>query len=457
VLFLSVVSALVGGCYINDGIEPMRDSGPPPGSDAGRADGFATDRGLPPADTDGDGLSDDAERERGTNPRETDSDGDGFDDGVEVLAGTNPTDRFDGIPATDFYVILPFEEEAVIRELDFRARLGLADVLFLVDTTGSMGTPIDSVRTSLSTTIVPAIAESIADAVMAVGDYRDFPTAPYGEGSDWPILIRQTMTNDVPAIQAALDLLEAGGGYDGPESTSQALYVSVADPCPIPDGGWGAACFRNMTHPIIVVVTDVMFHNGPNPMHDYGEPTFGPPLPEARTWAETVTALVEHDVRTAGVAVSGWSTEARDDLRALAEYTSSYDSEGNLTVYESPTGEVEDVVVNGIVDLVGAVRQDVTSMRRDDASDAVDATQFINSIVPIRSSRPTTFDETSFYGVPGGATITFEVEFENDFRPAAGGVQIYRAYIDIYDIETAAVLDTRNVYIIIPPEGGIVF
>lgn len=43
-------------------------------------------------DTDGDGLSDDEERELGTDPTRADTDRDGIPDGIEVATGTNPLD-----------------------------------------------------------------------------------------------------------------------------------------------------------------------------------------------------------------------------------------------------------------------------------------------------------------------------------------------------------------------------
>jgi thiol-disulfide isomerase/thioredoxin len=49
-------------------------------------------------DSDGDGLSDSAEIELGSDPNNTDSDGDGYQDGWEVTEGTNPTD-----PASKIY------------------------------------------------------------------------------------------------------------------------------------------------------------------------------------------------------------------------------------------------------------------------------------------------------------------------------------------------------------------
>ena len=48
---------------------------------------------IPGFDSDGDGLSDEEEISRGTNPYNADSDGDGAKDGDEVVAGTDPLDR----------------------------------------------------------------------------------------------------------------------------------------------------------------------------------------------------------------------------------------------------------------------------------------------------------------------------------------------------------------------------
>ncbi len=114
-------------------------------------------------------------------------------------------------------------------------------------------------------------------------------------------------------------------------------------------------------------------------------------------------------------------------------------------------------VVDGIVDLVGAESQDVSSRNEDDPSDALDATQFIARVTPLRASRATSFDATTFYGVAGGTEVVFEVEFRNDTVPARSTVQIYRAYLEVFDVATGLGLDRRNVYVVIPPEGGILF
>jgi hypothetical protein len=400
-------------------------------------------------DTDHDGLPDDEEIALGTDPSKEDTDGDGVTDGVEVVAGTDPVDPASTIPPTDYYVVLPYEDPPQTRELDFTARLGKGDIFFLVDTTGSMISSINNVRNSLSSVIVPAASSAIADVVMGVGDYRDFPTDPYGATTDWTYELRQAMTPDIGAVQTALNGLTAGGGGDTPEALLEGLYSAAAGDCP--PVGFGTACFRTDSHPIIVVVTDAPSHNGTDAANDYDGSV------SARTWVETMTVLNGWNVKILGVAVKmmGWVPAAsRPDLEQAAVDTNSYTSAGVPTVYASTGGQVSSVVVDGIVDLVGAASQDVSARAIDDPSDAVDATQFIKSIRPVWASSATSFDTTTFYGVSGGTTVRFSITFHNDFRPHEYDVQIYRAQIEVHDVPGMTPLDTRNVYIVVPAVGG---
>ncbi len=306
------------------------DSGPPrPGYDAGPG-GNPVPMGV---DSDQDGLPDDYERAHGTDPNNPDTDGDGVPDGVEVIAGTDPTSASSTIPASDYYVVLPYMDPAQHRSLTFRARLGKGDIFFLVDTTGSMGLAISNVSSSLATTIVPAINDSIADAVMGVGDFRDFPVDPYGMAGDWDFQLRQGLTSDTMAVQAALNALHAGGGGDEPEGTLMGLYASAAgDSRCGPDGGFGAGCFRERSHPIIVVVSDAHFHNDPSGMYDYGSTV------SAHSWMETINALNANSVKIVGVAVASFSIPgipitlpiaSEQDMHLLAQATSSQAADGN--------------------------------------------------------------------------------------------------------------------------------
>ena len=467
-IVVSIACAVVSvmGCTTTSARRPNVDTGVTPGDDAGTViPGTDTgpiiprDIGPPrdggPLDSDSDGIPDADEATYGTDPTNADSDGDGVSDGVEVLAGTIPTDITSTIPPTDFYVVLPYMDPEQHRNLDFTARLGRADVYFLVDTTGSMGGAIMNVKNSLRDVIVPAINGAIADAVMGVGDYRDYAETPdepatYGDPGDWTFRSRQSMTADVTAVAAGLMMLRPGGGGDEPESGTEALWQAVSGPCA--DGsGFGAACFRSMSHPIIVLVTDAHLHNGPDSAYDFPS-SFG-----LHTYSETIAAMNAQNVKVIGAAVGLLGTFVpQANLNQIAMDTGSRASDGSTTVYRAGMGRVSDTVVNGIVDLVGAARQDVSARSIDDTSvDTVDATQFITAITPAGSSRPvTSMDLTTFYGVPGGTTVSFDVTFVNNTIPQEGHPQLYKAFIEVFDVASGTALDRRNVYIVIPAIGG---
>jgi hypothetical protein len=402
-------------------------------------------------DSDNDGLSDVDEIARGTDPFNADTDGDGLGDGVEALAGTDPLDRDSVIPPTDYYVVLPHGDPAELRELTFTARLGRGDVFFLIDTTGSMASALNNVRNSLRDRIVPAVSAAIADVVMGVGDYRDFPIAPYGDPGDWTFRLRQAMTADVAAVQGALDVLRVGGGADGPEAMLEGLYAAAGDAC-AGGGGFGAACFRESSHPIVVVVTDAPSHNDGDAANAYDASV------TARTWSETMARLNAGAVKILGAAVKVMAmlpAESMADLQRAARDTGSHDRSGAPTVYPVVGGSVTDAVVGGIVDLVNAETQDVSARAVDDPDDAVDATRFIKEILPVWASDATRFDATTFYGVSGGTTVVFRIAFQNDFRPHEFRVQIYRARIEVHDVPGLTTLDARNVYIVVPAESGL--
>jgi hypothetical protein len=100
------------------------------------------------------------------------------------------------------------------------------DVFFLFDTTGSMGGTLDAAKAGAAT--IMANASGLGDVAFGVGQYKDFPTYPWGESSDIPYAKTQDMTKNNANIQAAINSLLAGGGYDYPESDLYALK-QVAD------------------------------------------------------------------------------------------------------------------------------------------------------------------------------------------------------------------------------------
>jgi hypothetical protein len=441
-------------------------------------------------DSDNDGLTDAEERDRyGTNPYERDTDGDGVTDLGEARGTmTDPTDPRSTIPPGDFFVVLPYEGAHELRTLRFGTTIRQADVYFLIDTTGSMDGPIENVRSSL-TRIASELGSRIRDVQMGVGRHDDFPNgasifdfSAYGHPPDQAYENVQDITDDLPAVQRALNGLEAAGGGDGPESQVEALYQTATGEggdwtfasgaprysiprrrCPlVPDEigmRRGYPCFRPGSLPIVVLVTDVPMHNGTNPMWNYTGIT-----PPPHTLAQAVSALNGIGARVIGVAVDG---SGREDMEAVARMTGTVDRSGRPLVYDAAGGAVSDAIIEGISTLVGRTPQDVTTARENVAGnpDGVDATGFIQSITTVEGYSPegipgpmpgvtyTRRDETTFYGVVPGTTVEFAVDFHNDFVPPPPTAQIYRAIIVVIGNGVAR-LDERQVYIIVPPEGA---
>ncbi|HBQ13675.1 MAG TPA: VWA domain-containing protein, partial [Myxococcales bacterium] len=159
-------------------------------------------------DSDNDGLSDaDEVTIHMTDPTLVDTDGDGDTDAAEIAAGTDPNDPADTIASGgDFVFDLPPGGMARTDVLQFDPQIRRADVLFLVDTTGSMGGEINNLQTSL-TSLVGSIRGIIPDTAFGVARTDDFPTAGYGAGLDRPFELEQRVTTDMAAITAGVNRL----------------------------------------------------------------------------------------------------------------------------------------------------------------------------------------------------------------------------------------------------------
>ncbi|MGZ3449176.1 MAG: hypothetical protein ACXVEF_06230 [Polyangiales bacterium] len=234
-------------------------------------------------DSDNDGLSDKDEHAiYHTSPTKSDTDGDGYTDAEEVAAGTDPLDPKSN-PSTigGFSFDLPYKGLPRVQELTFKPQIKKADVAFVVDTTGSMGGTIAGIRTSLST-IASNLKSKIPDVAFGVGDHRDMPVNPYGDGGDWPFKLWQRVSTSLTEAQAGVNKLAAGGGNDLPEAQIEGLYQAAVgtgfknkggtatwtpkfDPTvgfdATKNGDIGGMGFRKDSAPIFILATDATFHH----------------------------------------------------------------------------------------------------------------------------------------------------------------------------------------------------
>ncbi|MCB9616306.1 MAG: hypothetical protein H6721_00875 [Sandaracinus sp.] len=460
----------------NDGFPDLQEAGPPD-RDPTTAPVDTDMDGIPDyrdPDSDNDGLSDLDERTRGTDPRNADTDGDGVTDLVEVGAcpegdatcamdatdaGSSPRTRGNFV-FFEPYMMLPDPPQDT---LVFSTNLQVADVYFLIDTTGSMGTPIANVRSSLSSAggIIDQVRAVIPNVWFGIGEFRDY-------GDAFIYRNQQDLTADAAAAQAGANRLSAGGGGDGPEGGVPAVW-SVATGQPILRGPttartdcgadrFGYPCFRNGAVPIVVMVADYNFHNGPATGNTYTG---------YQTWAAVLPDLLARNIRIVGATVG---TTARNDLRAMATATGAVDGAGNPLISDASGGTVSSGVVEQIRLLANSTPIDISVVFEDDPTDGVDSfAAFVDHLVvnnaggdvmgrtctvfPAERVRDTDGDTyaDAIDNVTPGNPVCFDIVVkQNDVVMPTASPQVFRGTIRVIG-DGFTELDRRDVFFLVPP------
>ena len=269
-------------------------------------------------DSDNDGLTDGAEDPNCNGVREScetdrllpDTDMDGVSDLIEVTAcNVKPLaqqticacDGIDGSqnPVTrgDFVFIVDYMKnpDPQLETLNLSTDVSQADVVFSIDTTGSMTSAINNLKSALAA-FVPTLKAKVSSIAFGVVQFKEFGDSPV-VGYSHRLMTTNT-AGGVSSIMGALNGLAAGGGGDTPEAGWPALY-SIFNPVAMTaaspwNGAWNStfnlnatnptsvvggesfgtlygAGFRSGSIPIVVTVTDAEFHDA------YGTATGGDP------------------------------------------------------------------------------------------------------------------------------------------------------------------------------------
>ncbi|NUT47113.1 MAG: hyalin [Saccharothrix sp.] len=197
------------------------------------------------------------------------------------------------------------------------------DLVFLADTTGSMGDAIADVRANAGAVTGAVLAEQ-PTARFAVTEYRD-------AGDAFVFRVDQGLTADPAAVQAGIDAWEADGGGDIPEAALNALFRI----------GSGAIAFRPDGTRIVAWFGDA-------PSHDPSE---------GHSTADTIAALRAAGIRVIAVNVgpAGGGLDADGQASAIVAAT------GGVLLNNVPPGQVAQAILDGIRAVQVTVTPTITS------------------------------------------------------------------------------------------------
>jgi hypothetical protein len=346
---------------------------------------------------------------------------------IDAAVDTIVVDTFvpDVIIPFDLCIELPPGEPPTGFEISFESRILAADVLFLVDTTGSMLDEIEQIRGTLRDTIVPALVETIGDVQISVASLADFPVSGYGSDDDVPFVLLTSSTANIEAAQSAIDRLPMSAGADGPESQTEALYQAATGEgigrfvprgrCPA--GTVGYPCFRADGSRIILLFTDAPFHNGPGMSNPYGTDV----SPTPHTYVEAMNAMRGIGAKVLGLFSGGEDDDALRDLAAIARDTGAVTPDGEPIVVDigADARDLDTGVVASVRTLVEEVPIDIDILAEDVAGDEFDALAFVRGLETVRSiPRDGAVDRGDrFDRVLPGTRVVFRVLLQNELFP----------------------------------------
>lgn len=314
--------------------------------------------------------------------------------------------------------------ETVSIEVSFTVSGGL-DVAFLIDTTRSMNSLVDSVKSEFDG-IAQDLDEAFVDAGWGLATFDDYAEYPYGSlGADLPFQLRTPITEDRAAMAAGLAAAEIHEGQDAPESSMEALvqalsgrgydmgcdgvYDAATDVPPYVAGatdvyggaaeglattGNGGMGFRDGRLPIVVYATNYEMrdadddgrYNTPGGCDDAG-------------FSAVVEAAGAAGARLVGVAVElSEASHAYQQMLAIGEATGSLaDLDGNGSLEPAAFAWDADTPLRGslvstITQLVGALTWQMVWLEVEDPWGLV------QSITP-----------TVLTDVDSGETVTFQI------------------------------------------------
>ena len=366
-------------------------------------------------------------------------------------------------PLEEADVCLELTADASLSELtlDYVLRIATADVVFLVDVTGSMGGEVAAIREGLRARLAPALFATSPGTRRGVATFADFPVAPHGSPSDAPFVLGQPPTDELAAVENAVAALEASGGNDAPESQVEALFQLASGagaggfipPSRCPEGTVGGGCFRVEATPVVLLLTDAGTHNGPGGDFSYTAPEV---RGLAARYEDARDALRARGARVLGL-FSGTRPEFRAHVERIAADSGAVGDDGApLVVDIGSAGEGRDEAVAEVVGrLVAESPADIDLVLSDVEGDDGDALALLRDVVaaPPRPAGGGRAVDGRYEDVRPGTRVAFTLRFDVDALAPRAVVQRFRLRVTIRGDGVVA-LERRTVDLVIPAERG---
>jgi hypothetical protein len=192
------------------------------------------------------------------------------------------------------------------------------DIVFVIDTTGSMGSYISNVQ-SQAQDLIDELRTLFDDVRVAVVEYRDIRSDGFNARAV------QAFTSNLLAAKASINTLRASGGGDTPEAVFTAVYDTAKG---VGVGAWRTD--KSVSRQIILM--------GDAPGHD------PEPWPNPRTIRNAIDELKNNDISLQAVHVGS-------DDSALFDFTAMAGESSGRIVSAGSSAEVASLIKDAFIDI----------------------------------------------------------------------------------------------------------
>jgi hypothetical protein len=374
----------------------------------------------------------------------------------------------------DLVVVVPYQQPAeVVRGLvEADTTITRVDAYLLLDRAASMTAEIDTLKDAIGDAVRAAACFPIGTGTPpdCVEDlYTGVGWIGYGGAAGEAFRNRRDLQPDPGALSARFPTSEPNGccarttklalwstasglGNINVGCTVGSTYAgnSSCSDAPAGDDGVGYPCFRPNALRGIFLFTDE-------------QPSTGHTCP---TVSRATDEAVDAGLRIVSLYGDGASAATISELESMATSTNAVDANAANAplVFEAGTANVASAFTSAILAMAqGARLSEVTATVVDDPTDAVDATQFVDTFrtSPLGApsctggllERDTDFDGVAdaYLAVPSGAPVCWTaVAATNATVPPTSSAQLFRATVTVNDTGFEA-LDLQQILFVVPP------